>query len=70
MSNPYDPLNEVEDGQIFDDYYYDEDDIPYQFDDEEPFDNYTGCTFDAEALASAGHGMDEDYGYYGGDDYW
>lgn len=24
---------------------------------------------DAEALASAGFGTDEDYGYYGGDDY-
>jgi hypothetical protein len=24
---------------------------------------------DAEALASAGFGADEDYGYYGGDDY-
>lgn len=26
-------------------------------------------TADAEALASAGHGTDEDYGFYGGDDY-
>lgn len=37
-------------------------------DDGEPM----GCqdfSDDAEALASAGWGMDEDYGYYGGDDF-
>ena len=25
---------------------------------------------DADALAGAGYGTDEDYGYYGGDEYW
>jgi hypothetical protein len=25
---------------------------------------------DADTLASAGYGTDEDYGYFGGDDYW
>ena len=40
--------------------------------DEEDYDEpYYGDNFldDAEALASAGWGTDEDYGYFGGDEY-
>lgn len=36
------------------------------FDTEEPFDGFrTDAEADADALASAGFGTDEDYGYYG-----
>ena len=47
---------------------------PYQgaFIEEEDYDEpYYGDNFldDAEALASAGWGTDEDYGYFGGDEY-
>lgn len=46
----------------------DEDEDHYwgQRDIDEPFDR--GPMDDAEALASAGFGTDEDYGYYGGDE--
>ena len=37
------------------------------FEDCEP--NISDGDFDAQGLASAGHGTDEDYGYYGGDDW-
>jgi hypothetical protein len=36
--------------------------------DEEPRENMTDVEADADTLASAGFGTDEDYGYYGGDD--
>jgi len=48
---------EVEDNYQ-DDY---EDGFPY---------NVTDLSDDADALASAGMGTDEDYGYFGGDDEW
>jgi hypothetical protein len=32
-------------------------------------DNMTDVEADADTLASAGYGTDEDYGYFGGDDY-
>jgi hypothetical protein len=35
---------------------------------EEYEDNYTDVEADADTLASAGMGTDEDYGYYGGDE--
>ena len=36
---------------------------------EEPWDGFNSDTAaDADALASAGFGTDEDYGYYGGED--
>lgn len=34
----------------------------------EPSDNMTDAEADADTLASAGMGTDEDYGYYGGGD--
>ena len=48
------------------------DDDDYVEIDEEDYDEpYYGDNFldDAEALASAGWGTDEDYGYFGGDEY-
>lgn len=37
--------------------------------DDEPWDGFrSDAEADADVLASAGHGTDEDYGYYGGDD--
>lgn len=36
---------------------------------EECDDNLTDAEADADTLASAGMGTDEDYGYFGGDDY-
>lgn len=37
---------------------------------DEPWDGFRDdVEADADALASAGFGTDEDYGYYGGDDY-
>lgn len=33
-------------------------------------DGYTDVEADADTLASAGYGTDEDYGYYGGGDDW
>ena len=44
-----------------------DDDLNYGDYDDEPSDGYIGCGFDAEGLASAGWGTDEDYGYYGDD---
>lgn len=36
---------------------------------DEPWDGFhTDADADANVLASAGHGTDEDYGYYGGDE--
>lgn len=35
----------------------------------EPYDDLDNLLDDAEALASAGWGTDEDYGYFGGDDF-
>jgi hypothetical protein len=36
---------------------------------DEPWDGFqTDAMADADVLASAGHGMDEDYGYYGEDE--
>lgn len=35
---------------------------------EEFEDSYTDAEADADTLASAGMGTDEDYGYYGGDE--
>ena len=35
----------------------------------EPYDDLDNLLDDAEALASAGWGTDEDYGYVGGDDF-
>lgn len=47
--------------------YYDEDD---DFDDDDEPHGSFDMSDDADALASAGHGMDEDYGDWGGgDDY-
>lgn len=41
-----------------------------EFDGEEGFEGYDDVFADADALASAGWGTDEDYGCYeGGDDY-
>lgn len=51
---------------------FDEDDDGFdQFDDDfEGFQSF-GSSDDAEALASAGYGTDEDYGYYGDqEDQW
>lgn len=45
---------------------YDECECEYD-DDTEPWEDDVWA--DADALASAGWGTDEDYGYYGGDDY-
>ena len=36
--------------------------------DDEPGDGMTDAEADADVLASAGMGTDEDYGYFGGDD--
>lgn len=36
---------------------------------DEPEDNYSDVEADADTLASAGMGTDEDYGYYGGDEW-
>ena len=44
-------------------YYEDE-----EYEDEEPTGSYN-LSDDGDALASAGFGTDEDYGYYGGEDY-
>jgi hypothetical protein len=49
----------IEDGD-----YPDEDYIP-----DEPEDNMTDAEADADTLASAGMGTDEDYGYFGGDEW-
>jgi hypothetical protein len=39
---------------------------PNEYDNDEPFDGFlTDAEADADALASAGYGTDEDYGYYG-----
>ena len=38
------------------------------YSDDEPGDNMTDAEADADTLASAGMGSDEDYGYYGGDE--
>lgn len=39
---------------------------PNEYDNDEPFDGFlTDAEADANALASAGYGTDEDYGYYG-----
>ena len=35
----------------------------------EPYNDLDNLLDDAEALASAGWGTDEDYGYFGGDDF-
>ena len=35
----------------------------------EPYDDLNNLLEDADALASAGWGTDEDYGYFGGDDF-
>lgn len=35
----------------------------------EPYDDLDNLLDDADALASAGWGTDEDYGYFGGDDF-
>ena len=35
----------------------------------EPYDDLDNLLDDEEALASAGWGTDEDYGYFGGDDF-
>lgn len=60
-------LEHIDDPQELD---FDDDD--YVEIDEEDYDEpYYGDNFldDAEALASAGWGTDEDYGYFGGDEY-
>ena len=46
-----------------DDDFEDED-----FEDEDGEDHMTDVEADADTLASAGYGTDEDYGYFGGDD--
>jgi len=48
----------------YDEYHSNDDD---QRDDSEPMGSHD-MSDDAEALASAGHGTDEDYGYYGGNE--
>jgi len=52
-----------------DDDILEEDDVCYEYDDDdtEPWEDDVWA--DADALASAGWGTDEDYGYFGGDDY-
>jgi hypothetical protein len=40
----------------------------YEEDDRTAFDMYDDSAADADALASAGWGTDEDYGCYGGED--
>lgn len=37
--------------------------------DDEPSEGWTDAEADADALASAGWGTDEDYGYFGGDEF-
>lgn len=54
-------------GDDFVDY---EDEEPYwdgSSDEDEPEDNLSDVEADAMALAGAGYGTDEDYGFYGGD---
>lgn len=36
---------------------------------DEPSEGWTDAEADADALASAGWGTDEDYGYFGGDEF-
>lgn len=50
--------------------YATEEDIVEDWSDEEPWDGFNSdAEADADVLASAGWGTDEDYGYYGGEDY-
>ena len=64
MSYDYDDYEDFY-GESMDDYAYDYDDEAEVEDDDSFDDSMDG---DAEsALASAGHGTDEDYGYYGED---
>ena len=63
MSHPdplFDPHNSYEDDDMFDENYDDYNDF---YDDTDHNDSMDG-DFDS-AMASAGHGTDEDYGYYG-----
>jgi len=46
--------------------YHEDEDVQCFF--EEPVGSYN-LSDDGDALASAGFGTDEDYGYYGGEDY-
>lgn len=59
-----------EDRTAYDDYGFGPYDGPTPYDDYEDDDGYTDAEADADTLASAGWGTDEDYGYYGGGDDW
>lgn len=54
-----------------DEQFGDHDDVEWEMDGEDCFPYVTlGMEDDGEALASAGFGTDEDYGYYGDGDDW
>ena len=56
------------DFEEFEDAVLEADDLQEWRNPEEYEDNYTDVEADADTLASAGMGTDEDYGYYGGDE--
>ncbi len=81
----FDPDNSLENDNMYNDHdtFYGEDSASYhpdadhevesQFDDvEDDFENYYDESMDGDhdsAMESAGWGTDEDYGYFGGEDY-
>jgi hypothetical protein len=63
-----DDMSEYDDDQQDDG---DDDDDKHGFNLEPREDNFrSDAEADADVLASAGHGTDEDYGYFGGDEGW
>lgn len=53
--------------QMLKGYSFESDEDPYGWDDSPDYD-MSDVEADADTLASAGWGTDEDYGYYGGED--
>ncbi len=68
-----DGLREEQESEQYDSYQIDDDndDDHHGFNREPREDNFRDdVDADANALAGAGYGTDEDYGYFGGDEWW